>query len=256
MVERAAAVGPRRAAWRQQRREGQWAGIEGGHHVGMHAAHAQPAHPCRRGFRGGRGAVKVATASAQCTAGNGRQRLSENSRGCAGSSSNSNAAAHAAPGGRVGHMQATCRPRGLASAAGAGSPRWWPSPAAAGLTHAAAWTPAGSAAFSDRRRGFPAPAWQCPAGWAWQIARQFRVAVGTTGAGKERVVVSGRCSCHWLPAPAAHPSPAQPSPAQFPPLPPASPGAGPGGCAARSRDPRWPPGAPRRGRPLRAGLAG
>lgn len=52
VVQRAAAVRARCAARRQQGREGHRAWIERGHHVGVHTAHAQPAHACRHQVRG------------------------------------------------------------------------------------------------------------------------------------------------------------------------------------------------------------
>jgi hypothetical protein len=168
MVERPAAVGPRRAAWRQQRREGQGAGVEGSNHVGMHTTHAQPAHACRR-----RGVARCSGGGdSECTVHSAQLGVRSAVAVTAAESTLAAAAAAAAatllpmrPHPRT-HLAARAPPPAPASAAGVGSPRWWPSPAAAGLTHAAAWSPAGNAASSGRRRGSRAPAWQCPAGRA------------------------------------------------------------------------------------------
>ena len=47
MVQRPRAVRSGSRARGQQRRERHGAGVEGSHHVGVHAAHAQPAHACK-----------------------------------------------------------------------------------------------------------------------------------------------------------------------------------------------------------------
>ncbi len=65
VVQRAAAIGAGRRARGEQGREGHGSGVQGSHHVGMHPAHAEAAHACRRGQgrheqgrRGGQGGGK------------------------------------------------------------------------------------------------------------------------------------------------------------------------------------------------------